>query len=102
MADTLVAIVILQEQGGQQVATGVKVARNIMSPKKSWRSTTFHGNAASYDMGVPYDWNVTLQTPSDKLMRALQADDGQAPQDYPYLDLKFAQSEVLVIYVLMS
>ncbi|PLB50787.1 alcohol oxidase [Aspergillus steynii IBT 23096] len=56
----------------------------------------------AYGMGVPYDWNVTLQTPSDELTRAFQLDDGEVPADHPYLNPNFAHSEVLVIYAPMG
>ncbi|KAI9044171.1 GMC family oxidoreductase [Aspergillus affinis] len=164
ITDTLVAKVILQEQDGQQVVTGVKVAtgeeyhasKEVIISAGAYRTPQvlmlsgigpaeelaahnipqlfnapevgrkFHDHfcypqwwklrhpeqglsmgtplwqSPAYGMGVPYDWNVTLQTPSDKLTPALQADDGQDPQDHPYLDPTFAHSEVLVIYAPMS
>ncbi|KAA8647815.1 hypothetical protein EYZ11_010205 [Aspergillus tanneri] len=164
ITDTLVAKVILKEQDGQQVATGVKVvngheyhaSKEVIISAGTYRTPqvlmlsgigpaeelakhnipqlvnapevgrNFHDHfgflqswklrhpeqglsmgtplweSPAYAMGVPYDWNVTLQTPSDELMRALQADDGQAPEDHPYLDPDFAHSEILVIYAPIS
>ncbi|KAJ0417670.1 alcohol oxidase [Aspergillus carlsbadensis] len=57
-------------------------------------------SSAAYAMGVPLDWNVTLQTPADELKRALQVDEGDATllNDHPYLDPAFAHTEIIVIY----
>ncbi|KAL3482516.1 alcohol oxidase [Aspergillus californicus] len=63
----------------------------------------------SYAMGVPYDWNVTLQTPHDDLKRAFQVDDKQAgagpaaPKvSHPYLNSNFTHSEIIVLYAPIS
>ncbi|KAL2833557.1 alcohol oxidase [Aspergillus pseudoustus] len=78
----------------------------------------------AYAMGVPYDWNATLQTPKEELTRALHVDaasdavavsggDGgekairphplsPGKKDHPYLSPDSAHSEVLVIYAPMS
>ncbi|KAL4877980.1 hypothetical protein BJY04DRAFT_230247 [Aspergillus karnatakaensis] len=57
----------------------------------------------AYRMGVPYDWNTTMQTPSNEIRQALEIDTGEAPPDnHPYLDKGFAHSEVLVIYAPMN
>ncbi|KAL4811797.1 hypothetical protein BDW67DRAFT_142943 [Aspergillus spinulosporus] len=164
ITNTMVAKVILTEQAGQQVATGVEVVngrefhatKEVIISAGAYRTPqvlmlsgigpaeelakhripqivnapevghNFHDHVCfpqwwklrhperglslgtplwdspAYGMGVPYDWNVTLQTPADDLTRALQADEGQAPNDHPYLDPGFAHSEVLVIYAPMS
>ncbi|KAL4732882.1 hypothetical protein BDV11DRAFT_201170 [Aspergillus similis] len=164
ITNTLVAKVILTEQAGQQVATGVEVVngqefhatKEVIISAGAYRTPqilmlsgigpaeelakhripqlvnapevghNFHDHVCfpqwwklrhperglslgtplwdspAYGMGVPYDWNVTLQTPTDDLTRALQVDEGQAPNDHPYLDPGFAHSEVLVIYAPMS
>ncbi|KAL4915508.1 glucose dehydrogenase [Aspergillus aurantiobrunneus] len=164
VTDSLVAKVILKEQAGEQVATGVKlvngseyhalkeviisaggnrtpqvlmlsgigpaeelakhgipqvinapdVGRNfhdhvcfpqwwkLRHPEQGLSMGTPLWDSPAYGMGVPYDWNVTLQTSADELTRALQTDDGQAANVHPYLDPDFAHCEVLVIYAPMS
>ncbi|KAH8433404.1 GMC family oxidoreductase [Aspergillus melleus] len=169
ITDTLVEKVIVNEQDGQKIATGVKVvngqeyhaSKEVIISAGAYRTPQvlmlsgigpaeelakhnipqlvdapdvgrhFHDHfcvpqwwklrhperglsmgtplwtSPAYGMGVPYDWNVTLQTPSDVLTRALQADNGEADnseasKDHPYLDPNFAHTEVLVIYAPMS
>ncbi|OJJ77925.1 hypothetical protein ASPBRDRAFT_167240 [Aspergillus brasiliensis CBS 101740] len=165
LTETLVEKVTLDEQDGQQVATGVKVVggqeyhatREVIISAGTYRTPqvlmlsgigpadelakhniplrvdspdvgrNFHDHmcfpqwwklrhperglsmgtplwdSPAYGMGVPYDWNVTLQTPADDLVRAIQADDGCTPnKDHPFLDPQFAHSEILVIYAPMT
>ncbi|GAQ42376.1 hypothetical protein AtubIFM54640_007785 [Aspergillus tubingensis] len=163
--DTLVAKVVLKDQDGEQVATGVQVVngqeyhatKEVIISAGAYRTPqvlmlsgigpaeelakhnilqlvsapevgrNFHDHmcfpqwwklrhpeqglsmgtplwgSPAYGMGVPYDWNVTLQTPSEDLITAFKSDDGQIPpKDHPYLDAGFAHTEVLVIYAPMS
>ncbi|RAK90254.1 alcohol oxidase [Aspergillus costaricaensis CBS 115574] len=75
----------------------------LRHPERGLSMGTPLWDSPAYGMGVPYDWNVTLQTPADALIQAFREDDGQAPsKDHPFLDPKFAHSEILVIYAPMS
>ncbi|KAI9933160.1 hypothetical protein MW887_007631 [Aspergillus wentii] len=56
-------------------------------------------NSPAYGLGLPCDWNVTIQTPRNELVQALKAD-GQTTdlESHPYLAPDFCHSETIVVY----
>ncbi|KAL4939929.1 hypothetical protein BDV06DRAFT_197812 [Aspergillus oleicola] len=75
----------------------------LRHPERGLSMGTPLWTSPAYGMGVPYDWNTTLQAPSSEIRQALEADTGKAPSDqHPYLDKGFAHSEILVIYAPMN
>ncbi|KAJ0415097.1 alcohol oxidase [Aspergillus carlsbadensis] len=86
----------------------------LKHPELGLSSGTPLWTSPAYAMGVPYDWNVTLQTPRENLVTALQADAATAAaatsnirdvdngEEHPYLSPRATHSEVLVIYAPMG
>ncbi|THC87871.1 hypothetical protein EYZ11_012682 [Aspergillus tanneri] len=54
-------------------------------------------NNPAYALGLPCDWNATVQAPKEELVRALQAD-GETVEGHPYLSPNFCHVETLVVY----
>ena len=56
-------------------------------------------NSPAYGLGLPCDWNVTIQTPHNELVHALKAD-GQTTdiESHQYLAPDFCHSETIVVY----
>ncbi|OGM41146.1 hypothetical protein ABOM_009852 [Aspergillus bombycis] len=57
-------------------------------------------NSPAYAIGLPADWNVTVQTPREVLMEALIADgeSESALEKHPYLAPDSCHAEILVVY----
>ncbi|KAF4635110.1 hypothetical protein G7Y89_g2998 [Cudoniella acicularis] len=51
----------------------------------------------AFFVGLPCDWNVLEQTPSEVLKKAIEAD-GETVEGHPYLAPDFSHSETLVVY----
>ncbi|KAF9886875.1 hypothetical protein FE257_010998 [Aspergillus nanangensis] len=102
----------LAKHGIQQLVDAPDVGRNFhdhFSFNQWWKlkhperglsiGTPLWGRPA-YSLGLPCDWNVTVQAPRDDLVRALKADGEPADgdDDHPYLAADFCHSETLVVY----
>ncbi|KAF5861703.1 hypothetical protein ETB97_012654 [Aspergillus alliaceus] len=72
----------------------------LRHPEKGQSIGTPLWNSPAYTLGLPCDWNATVQAPREVLVRALKADgeNESALKAHPYLAPNFCHAETLVIY----
>ncbi|KAK1149628.1 hypothetical protein N8T08_005179 [Aspergillus melleus] len=69
----------------------------VKNPEQGLSLGTAQWSSAAYGLGLPCDWNATVQTPRADLERALKID-GETVDDHPYLAPEFAHAETLIVY----
>ncbi|KAI9036834.1 GMC family oxidoreductase [Aspergillus affinis] len=69
----------------------------VKNPEQGLSLGTAQWSSPAYGLGLPCDWNATVQTPRADLERALKID-GESVDGHPYLAPDFAHAETLIVY----
>ena len=69
----------------------------LRSPEQGLSLGTPLWSSPAYGLGLPCDWNATVQTPRVELERALETD-GEKVTGHPYLSKDFCHAEILAVY----
>lgn len=69
----------------------------LRNPEQGLSMGTPLWDSPAYGLGLPCDWNATVQTPRAELERALKID-GETVDDHPYLSPDFCHAETLIVY----
>lgn len=69
----------------------------LRNPEQGLSMGTPLWDSPAYGLGLPCDWNATVQTPRAELERALKID-GETVGDHPYLSPDFCHAETLIVY----
>ncbi|PLB55927.1 alcohol oxidase [Aspergillus steynii IBT 23096] len=69
----------------------------LRNPEEGLSMGTSKWNSPAYGLGLPCDWNATVQAPRADIERALKVD-GETVEGHPYLASDFLHAETLVVY----